>query len=407
MTLLSAYPRDFRPRLRPTIGPTQTANPEQIVLMDTQRLVPIVLTLASAAMYFLQQFTGAKSLGEIHDEVGPQLPWDMLVQFVAALDDALFLDSPKFRDYVTSRERLPSCIGSYPEQPDAIRTLLGKLFTATDGPGSPSGPGSKREQPEKLRAVLVPHMDYGRGGVTYGWGFKELIERTDASLFVIVATSHYSHHRFTLTRKNFTTPLGTVKTDQAYVDRLVTHYGDGLFADPFAHLPEHSIELEVLLLQYLLEQHRPFRIVPLLVGSFHDCIRDGVAPQAKPDIARMVSALQKTEAEAGEKVCYIISGDLAHIGPKFHDPEPVHPAWLSASRTQDECVLTELTAANPTTYFDVIATEGDQRRICGLPPTWLTLQAIKPQSGRVLHYQQYIHPAGHESVSFASAAFYE
>ncbi len=407
MPLLSAYPRDFRPCLRPTIGTIPASHPDHIGLMDTQRLVPTVLTLSSAAMYFLQQFTGQKSLGEIHDEVGPQLPWDMLVQFVATLDDALFLDGPKFREYVTGQTRLPSCIGAYPEEPDAIRTILGKLFTATDGPGTPSGPGNKLSNSDKLRAVLVPHMDYGRGGVTYGWGFKELIERTDASVFVIVATSHYSHHRFTLTRKNFTTPLGTVETDQAYVERLVTHYGDGLFADPFAHLPEHSIELEVLLLQYLLEQHRPFRIVPLLVGSFHDCIRDGVSPQAKPDIARMVGALQQAEAEAGEKVCYIISGDLAHIGPKFRDPEPVHPTWLSASRTQDERLLAELTTANPSTYFDVIASEDDARRICGLPPTWLTLQTIKPQSGRVLHYQQYIHPTGHESVSFAAAAFYE
>ena len=41
-----------------------------------------------------------------------------------------------------------------------------------------------------------------------------------------------------------------------------------LFDDPCAHLPEHSIELEVVLLQYLFEGRRPFRIVPLLVGSF-------------------------------------------------------------------------------------------------------------------------------------------
>jgi MEMO1 family protein len=30
----------------------------------------------------------------------------------------------------------------------------------------------------------------------------------------------------------------------------------------------------------------------------------------------------------------------------------------------------------------------------------------RPRSGKVLHYQQYAHPEGHESVSFAAAAFY-
>ena len=100
-----------------------------------------------------------------------------------------------------------------------------------------------------LRAALIPHIDYHRGGGTFAWGFREVFERTDASLFVIIGTSHYSSHRFTLTRKDFKTPLGLARSDQAYIDRLVNHYGDGLFDDELAHLPEHSIELEVVFLQ--------------------------------------------------------------------------------------------------------------------------------------------------------------
>ena len=40
-------------------------------------------------------------------------------------------------------------------------------------------------------------------------------------------------------------------------------------------------------------------------------------------------------------------------------------------------------------------------------PTYLTLEAIRPRKGKVLHYQQFVHPQGFESVSFAAAAFYE
>ena len=62
--------------------------------------------------------------------------------------------------------------------------------------------------------------------------------RTPARLFVIVGTSHHSGHRFTLTRKHFRTPLGVAPTDQTYIDRLVAHYGDGLFDDErAAHCP--------------------------------------------------------------------------------------------------------------------------------------------------------------------------
>jgi len=154
--------------------------------------------------------------------------------------------------------------------------------------------------------------------MTYAWGFKEVVEQTDAALFIIIGTSHYSQHRFTLTRKNFQTPLGVVPTDQDYIDRLVGPFGAGLFDDEWlAHLPEHSIELEVVILQYLYEGKRPIRIVPLVVGSFFDCIAGGVQPTTKPDIARMVESLRRAEADTAEPICYIISGDLAHIGPSF------------------------------------------------------------------------------------------
>jgi MEMO1 family protein len=68
--------------------------------------------------------------------------------------------------------------------------------------------------------------------------------------------------------------------------------------------------------------------------------------------------------------------------------------------------LKTLEAADPAAFFDVIAREKNARRICGLPPTWLALEVVRPRAGKVLHYQQYAHPEGHESVSFAAAAFY-
>ena len=103
----------------------------------------------------------------------------------------------------------------------ALRRQLMRLFTDPRGPGLPE----PRRTNGNLRAALIPHIDYPRGGVTYAWGFKEVVEQTDASLFVIIGTSHYSGHRFTLTRKDFETPLGIAPTDQGYIDRLVKHHG--------------------------------------------------------------------------------------------------------------------------------------------------------------------------------------
>ena len=298
--------------------------------------------------------------------------------------------------------REPSCLGTYESDPEALRRQIAGLFSGPKGPGLP-----QEQRPDgTLRAALIPHIDYHRGGGTFAWGFREVFERTDASLFVIIGTSHYSSHRFTLTRKDFKTPLGVAPSDQAYIDRLVSHYGDGLFDDELAHLPEHSIELEVVFLQYLYGGRRPFRIVALVVGPFQDCLTEKSPPRSRPDIARMIEALRRSEAETNEPICYIISGDLAHIGPKFGDPEPVAEPFLHQSRAQDVALLDRLESADYQGYVGVIAAEEDRRRICGFPPTCLTLEALRPTRGKLLHYDRCIHPRGVESVSFASVAFF-
>jgi AmmeMemoRadiSam system protein B len=371
-----------------------------VVLYDPYRVAPDPLTLFPAAVEAAGRCDGTASVAEIAAAVG--CPAEAVAELVAALDAGLFLDSPALHDYLDGPERRPACVGVYPADPDAVRRQLDALFTAPGGPGLP---GPVRDDRPPVRAVLAPHMDYARGGVAYGWAFKELAERTRARLFVIVATSHHSPERFTLTRQHFRTPLGLCQTDRRAVDLLAAEYGAGVFRDRLAHHPEHSIELEVLLLQHVLAGREPFRIVPLLCGSFADRVAGEADPGAAADVARMAAALRKLEAEAGEPVCYLISGDLAHIGPKFRDPVPLDDARLAASKEQDERILRQLEAADPAGYFGVIAAEGDERNICGLPPTWLALAVANPSRGRVLHYQQFVHPERQESVSFAAAAF--
>jgi AmmeMemoRadiSam system protein B len=242
-----------------------------------------------------------------------------------------------------------------------------------------------------------------------------VFERTPATLFVIVGTSHYSYQRFTLTRQHFQTPLGIAETDSTYIDRLSALYGDGLFDDELAaHGPEHSIELEVVFLQHLFRD-TPFRIVPLLVGSFHDCILARRQPREADDIGRMIAALRAVERATQEPICYLISGDLAHLGPKFGDPRPVSPTLLTHSRRQDHALSRALGEASTKArrvppdagaYFSIVAEENDARRICGLSPTYLVMEALRPQRGELLHYDQYVHADGSESVSFASMVFH-
>jgi AmmeMemoRadiSam system protein B len=160
-------------------------------------------------------------------------------------------------------------------------------------------------------------------------------------------------------------------------------------------------------LQYLFNGKRPFRIVPLVVGSFHDAVARNRLPQEQGDIGRMVDALRAVEKETSERICYIISGDLAHIGPQFGDPEKLSDRVLQLSREQDHAIMREAEKADPAGFFRVIAREQDGRRICGLPPAYLTLQALAPGRGKLLDYCQYVQPDRDLSVSFASMTFHQ
>jgi AmmeMemoRadiSam system protein B len=388
-----------RPKLHPFLdaGPVGLLS-DHYVVWDKFSPQGSKVLLTTREMRCIQFFDGAHTLSEIQTAAMSRLNGELvtveaLQALAARLDDAGFLDGPI---------RPPSCLGSYPAEPRKLRRLLDELFTAPGGAGAPGAP----RPDDSLRAALVPHIDYARGGLSYTWAFREVYERTAASLFVIVGTSHYSQHRFILTRKHFRTPLGVVPTDQEYVNNLVSHYGDGLFDDElYAHTPEHSIELEVVFLQYLYDGKRTIRIVPLLVGSFHDCIADGELPGEKDDIRRMVKALRAAEAETSEPVCYLISGDLAHIGPHFGDRDRLDRATLTHSEKRDQAILRRAERAVADEYYSAVAEEGDARRICGLSPTWLVLEAAKPSRGRTLNYAQYVQPDHDLSVSFASVAF--
>ena len=391
--IMKAMPHDC-PQLRSFLHRDESPrDPDHVYLVDQLGLAqPFPLTPTEVS--WLSLLDGRRPLADLPEQLHPWL---------ATLDDALLLESPRFRSVVEAPVRPPRHIGCYEGDADALREQLRQLFTHPDGAGLP-----RPVKPDgSLCAALIPHIDYARGGRTYTHAFKEVVEKSAASLFVIIGTSHYSSHRFTLTRKNFETPLGIVPTDQDYIDKLTAQYGDGLFADEWlAHFPEHSIELEVVFLQYLYENVKPIRIVPLVVGSFHDCVLAGKAPSQAKDIGRMIDALRRLEKEAKEPICYLISGDLAHIGPKFDLSQQLNDGFLRHSCQQDQTLLRHAEAVATLGYFRLIAAETDERNICGLPPTFVTLEAVRPRRGKVLRYDRYVHPHGYESVSFASMSFY-
>ena len=282
---------------------------------------------------------------------------------------------------------------------------------------APNGSASDR-----LLGVLSPHIDFARGGPAFAWAYRQIVEKSDADLFVIFGTAHqWMQNTFSVSRKHFDTPLGVVETDKQFIGRLGQKLAAepggremNLFGDELAHRTEHSIEFQVVFLQHILGERRPFKVVPILVRSFREFVVDSRLPITAEPIKAFVSALRATVKEyttakngqpAG-KVCFISGGDLAHIGPRFGDRDRLDRQRLESQAEDDRALLAAACRADSAGFFQHVASSQDRNRICGLSPTYAMLEVMQPRHGKFLTYGQANDPSGASCVSFGSLAFY-
>ena len=140
-----------RPQLRPHLA----AAPEGrggYVIWDQLRLADRRLRVTTLEMKLLSLFDGRRTLRDIQAESmlhidGPIVPLEIFSRLVHQLDDALFLEGPRFRsrlrEHTDNPIRPPLCLGSYGDDPVRLRHGLEQLFTGPNGPGRP-GPRSAR-----------------------------------------------------------------------------------------------------------------------------------------------------------------------------------------------------------------------------------------------------------------------
>jgi AmmeMemoRadiSam system protein B len=406
-----------QPQLRPLRGYRVEHEGRAFVAFDDSLHVadPSALVPMEIAQYVLVHFDGRRTLPEIQAQVlratGQLLPTDNLVTLVAQLDAAMILDGPTFAafhdGYRQERVRPAALAGrSYAGTERALKAQLARFFAHDDGAGLPDGQLRADPAHPRLRGVLSPHIDFTRGGPVYTWSYRELIERSDADVFVILGVAHsLCRQRFSLTCKDFETPLGLARTDRSYVDKVAALAGEHFFDDELAHRPEHSIEFQVVFLQYLLEGRRDFSIVPILAGSFHDLMERGIDPIDDPEVRRFVEALRAAETASGKKVVYIGGIDLGHVGPEFGDPDQLDATTLDQLRAFDSAMLDHAAAGDAASWFAKASLVGNRWRICGLAATYTMLHAMGPARGRLLRYDQAVNPERTCCVSFASLAF--
>src|SRR5690606_38204903 len=166
--------------------------------------------------------------------------------------------------------------------------------------GDPSLPLPLRgavEEESKLCGVMSPHIDFHRGGSSFAWAYDRVVTDSNSQLFIILGTAHTPlASYYSVSSKDFDTPLGTVRTDRDFNSSLASRLGDpdDIFRDELPHRHEHSIEFQTLMLQYVLGGRRDYRIVPILVGSFNPFVEQGRLPVESPGVAEFVAALRAT-----------------------------------------------------------------------------------------------------------------
>ena len=404
------------PQLRPLEAfPVEHEGKRFICFRDPQGYLEAPLFMPMELFGIIQHFDGSNSLRDVQAafmrQQGELLHMEQLEAIVREMDQVFLLESDSFRSAVSQAHEAfrrlkvrPSALAgrSYPAEADELTDQLEGFFTAPGGPGPVS---DEVETDGRLTAAVAPHIDYARGGVCYAYTYKALRESSRACCFVILGTCHQPINQpFCLTRKAFETPLGVVPTDGAFIDSLQGRVDYDLFEDEFIHRSEHTIELQAVFLQHITAGRRPFRIVPILVGSFHENLSTGTSPMAAEPIGQFIEALRETIDEASEDVCLVGSADLAHVGPRFGDPQPLDEADWERVKRDDLSLMDHVAAADAEGLFREMVDQGDRNRICGFPPIYTLLAVLDDQAqGRLLNYGQW--PDAYSTVTYASLVF--
>jgi AmmeMemoRadiSam system protein B len=416
-------PMTDRPRLRAVHAVPIEQDGNTLILLKDPLNFASPLGFSPVGYFILSHFDGQHSLVDIQQaysrQFGEVLLTDELKRFVETLDRHHYLYSDGFivhrNALIEDFRRRPvraaaHAGGAYKADPAELKVQLDSFFVAPGGPGLPNG----TRRTAAPRAIVSPHIDFHRGGPAYAWAYKDLTESEGADLFVLLGTSHCGGDTpFILTFKDFETPLGLAQTDKDFVARIQESCEQDLFADEYLHRGEHSLEFQVLLLQYSAQMRaamkggapRPFKIVPILVSSLRSLTPNSGPERQSADVHKLLATLRDLARRDHRQVCFVAGVDLAHVGREFGDQKPITNAFLGWVESEDRKLIEHLSALDAPGFFNEIAKDEDRRRICGLWPLYALMHMLDGVAGKQLKYSQAFTPETGSAVTFTSMIF--
>jgi MEMO1 family protein len=151
----------------------------------------------------------------------------------------------------------------------------------------------------RLVALISPHAGLRYSGPVAAHAYALLRGRRDLTVVLVGPSHRVAFHGVSVyARGAFATPLGEIPVDEAVASALLAA-GGGLRDEPAPHRDEHSLEMQLPLLQHVVPG---LRIVPLLMGS-----------QGREEVDALALAL--TRGLAGREALLVASSDLSHYHP--------------------------------------------------------------------------------------------
>ncbi|MCD4831642.1 MAG: AmmeMemoRadiSam system protein B [Anaerohalosphaeraceae bacterium] len=255
--------------------------------------------------------------------------------------------------------------------------------------------------PEKIVAGIVPHAGWTFSGDLAGMVFAaiEQVEKY-VDTFVIFGATHRYHGTAAAVydKGSWQSPLGEIEIDEELAEAIIKKSACAE-SDTDSHKYEHSIEVQIPLIQYLFPKAK---IVPILTVPADFVIRLGV------DTAECIKNFPD------KKIVCVGSTDLTHYGPQYgFVPQGAGAEAIKwAKQVNDQRFLDAVVAMKTD---EIITTAVQNQSACGPGAVAATIAAAKAlgkTSGQLLAHthssevmEKRFGQTSDESVGYAAVIF--
>lgn len=245
--------------------------------------------------------------------------------------------------------RRPAVAGSfYPADPEVLRKDLDALTAGRRPPDAP-----------RAIALMVPHAGFIYSGRIAG---ETYTATRLARRVVLLGPNHTGQGEAIAVVEGdaWRLPFGDVPVDGSLAAAILSGCRTAR-ADTLAHRGEHSLEVQIPFLQYLIGG---FQFVPICVGT-----------QRLSELLDLGRAVAEAVAAAADEVLLVLSSDMSHYLP------------AKVGEIQDRRAIERVLAIDPEGLHRIVVEEGIT--MCGVAPTVVGLEAARrlgAQEARLVAY---------------------